>query len=228
MAAITAPIKTSCWLRRTGSCFPQVLILEASGDYVNMWARNKRTIEIICWELGWVIRTGNMMGLAGLLLERGAFPSTSLGDSKLGTNRDVPRATNTEQTLSWLGKGCVHNLTTLWEIHFYSAQDISSSVLCLVAPFYICSAKSSCPSLCLVKTIVVECSFCVCSNSFPQKVKQLFTYWSISLKSSLLTSHLPFSLIQQKYQKLHDKWHHICNRPKSWKIFMRVFWLLIL
>lgn len=34
--AITTPIKTTCWLWRTGSYFPQVLILEASGDYVNL------------------------------------------------------------------------------------------------------------------------------------------------------------------------------------------------
>lgn len=44
--AITVPIETSCWLWRTGFCFPQVLILEASGDYVNMWAGNKQMDHI--------------------------------------------------------------------------------------------------------------------------------------------------------------------------------------
>lgn len=44
--AITTPIKTTCWLWRTGSYFPQVLILEASGDYVNLWARNKHENNI--------------------------------------------------------------------------------------------------------------------------------------------------------------------------------------
>lgn len=46
------------------------------------------------------------MGLTGLLLKRGAFPPTSLGDSKLGTDRGVLRVANAErQALSGLGKG---------------------------------------------------------------------------------------------------------------------------
>lgn len=76
-----------------------------------------------------------------------------------------------------------------------------------VAPFCICSANSSCPLLCLEKTAAVKCSFWVCSNSFLQKMQQLFTHCNLSLKSSLLTSHFSFPSTQQKYQEVHDHLH---------------------
>lgn len=77
----------------------------------------------------------SITSLAGLLPKRGAFPSTSLGDTKLGTDRDALRATNTEhQMLSGLAKGNEDMCTAIWhltavrETCSHLMQDSSSSL----------------------------------------------------------------------------------------------------
>lgn len=98
--AITTPIKTICWLWRTGSYFPQDLILEASGDYVNSWARNKHKTNTDClkhgvsdenqipWSESWAFRSAEQSaaqeppGPGWAAAKRKSFPSSSIRRQK--------------------------------------------------------------------------------------------------------------------------------------------------